>query len=76
MVNLSNPYEIIFGVSYILVAASSVVALVEYNKKVNGVYAREDFLALSILGLVAAFWPAIIFVGLVNKTLYVRQDNE
>jgi hypothetical protein len=76
MINLLSPYEVIFGVSYILVAASSVITLIEYNKKVNGIYAREDFLAYSILCLVAAFWPAIIFVGLVNKTLYVRQDNE
>ena len=71
-----NPYEIIFYGSYIFVAASSLVTLIEYHKKVNGLYARKDFFAYSILCLVAAFWPAIIFIGLVNRTLYVKQNNE
>lgn len=75
MIHLLNPYEVIFAVSYIIVAAGSITTLIEFNKKVNGKYARQDFFAILILVFIAAFWPAIIFLALINRSLYIKVEN-
>ena len=75
MIHLLNPYEVIFAVSYIIVAAGSINTLIEFNKKVNGKYARKDFLAILILVFIAAFWPAIIFLALINRSLYIKVES-